>query len=307
MSQDSHGRLEAQIRSCYASWAHSYFDDYYQGVHAYPPVHAQVAKQIFIANQTRVLLDAGCGPGSFLRHIADVQMEWHGFDLVPEMANEAVRVARSLGRDNSDIWVGSVLRDESFRSPRGIEFDGAVMIGVLPHIPYEEDQSVLRRLKDSVCPGGTLVVEARNALFGLFTLNRPTFDIFTKTLMNLDSVRETLDSDEVHILEEIEADLSSRLAMNLPPMRTGSGNSLGYDEVLSRTHVPFELEKSAKLAGWVDVELHYAHFHALPPMYEKRMPERFQDLSLDRENPTDWRGVVMASTVLVSGKRPIET
>jgi SAM-dependent methyltransferase len=307
MSGEDRSKLEEQIRACYASWANSYFQDYYDNPHSYPPTHAEVVKEILLANQTKVILDAGCGPGSFLRYIADTEMEWHGFDLVPEMTAEAARVAQQQGRGNSEVWIGSVLRDESFSSPRSVKFDGAVMIGVLPHIPIEEDQKVLKRLRDAVVPGGTLIAEARNALFGLFTLNRPTFHLLTETFMNFQTVRKTSEEETLRILDEIEKDLSSRLAMNLPPKRTSSGNGPGYDDVLARMHVPFELQKSAQQAGWDEVEIHYAHFHALPPMYEGRFPDVFRKLSLDREDSRDWRGIVMASTVLVSGKRPFET
>lgn len=307
MTPETRRQLENQIRACYSSWAHTYFANYYGENSTYPPMHAEVAKRILLTNGVRRLLDAGCGPGSFLQYISDTDIEWHGFDLVPEMTAEANKVVESLGKLDSEVWTGSVLNDESFESPSGVQFDGAVLIGVLPHVPEGSDGLVLRRLLDSVGPGGTLIAEARNALFGLFSLNRPSYELFVQTLIDLDSIKAWADTAAIAVLSEVELDLKSRFAMELPPLRVGAENELGYDEVLSRTHVPFELEEVARQSGWVDVKIHYAHFHALPPMYESQFPDFYRKIGILREDPKDWRGLVMASTFLISGKKPVET
>ena len=167
------------------------------------------------------MLDAGCGPASFLRALDPDEFERFGFDLTPEMVAEAQRVLGGRG----EAWEGSVLDREAYR---GAPYDAAVCVGVLPHVPPEADEVVLRNLTAAVRPGGLVVVEARNALFGLFTLNRPTYELFRDVL-----IRDRSD-------EELEP-LRERLRMDLPPVRGGKADEPGYDEVLSRTHVPFEL------------------------------------------------------------------
>lgn len=296
--------VEAAVAACYRTWADNYYDNYYGEAAPYPPVHADLILECLRDAGVSTVLDVGCGPASFLRHIGDEPIAWHGFDLTPEMVEEAVRVADEMGRTDVQVWVGSVL-DDAFTPPTTpVAFDAAVMIGVLPHVPEGEDVAVLRRMKDAVEPGGLLLAEARNALFGLFTLNRPTYDLFTTRLVDR-RLLETHASDvERGALPGLDEALAARFRMDLPPRRQDGDRGAGYDDVLSRTHVPFELEAAAREAGWGDVELLYAHFHALPPMFERVVPETFRKASLAMEQPRDWRGTFMASTVLVSGRRP---
>ena len=299
------GQIEDAVAACYSSWADNYFDRYYGPSAPYPPVHADLILEMLLADGVTSVLDAGCGPASFLRHISDTSIQWHGFDLTPEMVKEAAKVARDLDRPSSEIWVGSVLKDDSFRSPSRTAFDGAVMVGVLPHVPAGHDEQVLRRLHDAVVPGGSLIAEARNALFGMFTLNRASFELFTETLIDWEALQREANPGEANTLEGLREALAARFRMDLPPVRSGQRGQKGYDEVLSRTHVPFELADCARRAGWRDVSLHYAHYHVLPPMFERVVPEFFRTASMAMEDPNDWRGVVMASTVIIWGRREL--
>lgn len=303
MSNPSDKRIEAAVAACYSTWADNYFDRYYGEAAPYPPVHADLILEMLLADGVTTVLDAGCGPASFLRHLSHTSLEWHGFDLTPEMVLEATRVARELNRPSSEVWVGSVLDDDAFHSPSGVVFDGAVLVGVLPHVPVESDVQVLRRLHDAVTPGGSLIAEARNALFGMFTLNRPSFELFTETLTDWEALRREADPTEASTLNGLREALAANFRMDLPPMRPGQRGQKGYDQVLSRTHVPFELAECAQRAGWNDVSLHYAHYHALPPMFETLVPNVFRGASLKMEKDDDWRGLLMASTVVVKGRR----
>jgi SAM-dependent methyltransferase len=306
MSGEDTSRIERAIAACYATWADNYYDQYYGAAAAYPPVHADVILTTLQDAGVRTVLDVGCGPASFLKHMGDAPIAWHGFDLTPEMVEEARRVAVAMGRPDSRVWVGSVLDDAAFTPPDAVAppCDGAVMVGVLPHIPADEDEAVMRRLLGAVEPGGLMIAEARNALFGLFTLNRPSFEMYVERLLDWPSLIAQAEGDEAAILTGLKEALAARFRMDLPPIRGGKAGEKGYDEVLSRTHVPFELADAARRAGWIEVELLYTHFHALPPMFERAVPRLFRAASLAMENPRDWRGMVMASTFLVTGRRP---
>ncbi|MCA1998182.1 MAG: methyltransferase domain-containing protein [Hyphomicrobiales bacterium] len=296
--------VERAIAACYATWADDYYDNYYGPAAAYPPVHADLVLRTLLEGGARCLLDAGCGPASFLRHMAHAPIAWHGFDLTPEMVARARALAAEIGRGDAEIWVGSVLDDGAFRPPgRDIAFDSAILIGVLPHIPAEEDEQVLHRLAGAVTPGGLLIAEARNALFGLFTLNRPSFELFAERLVDWPALAAAASDAERAALDGLREALAARFRMDLPPVRTGKAGEPGYDQVLSRAHVPFELAEAARRAGWIDVEILYTHFHALPPMFERVVPDLFRRASLAMENPRDWRGMVMASSFHLVGRR----
>jgi hypothetical protein len=163
----------------------------------------------------------------------------------------------------------------------------------------------LANLRDAVRPGGLVAVEARNQLFALFTLNRYSRDLFRDTLIDVGALqRQVADAGERAALEKAMAVLDERFRLDLPPTRTGHAGEPGYDEVLSRTHNPFVLRQQALEQGLTDVEVLFYHYHALPPMLEGAAPDLFRRASLAMEDPRDWRGHVMASALVLVGRRP---
>jgi len=287
---DKRARLEKQVRSCYSTWAKTYFDDYYASGTAYPPVHVDIVRGLLQRSGAKSLLDAGCGPASMLRGLADLGLELYGFDLTGEMVEEARRVMRAAGVAGERFWQGSVAEVGDYRRPPA-GYDAAICFGVLPHVPAALDRAVIANLHASLARGGMVAIEARNQLFALFTLNRYTRDFFLKELIDADALPE---SERQAIAPALEA-LEAQLRVDLPPLRPG------YDEILSRTHNPLVLRAQVEAAGFRDVRLHFYHYHALPPMLENRAPEWFRRRSLALEDPADWRGHFMASAFIVSG------
>src|SRR5438105_3529849 len=105
------------VRNCYRSWSTWYFDAYYGGKAPYPPVHADIVREILRKHGARTVLDAGCGPASMLRLLDDAGLARYGFDLTPEMIDEAKAVLGKQGADVRNLWVGSVTDSASFRPP----------------------------------------------------------------------------------------------------------------------------------------------------------------------------------------------
>lgn len=270
---------EARVRACYSTWGETYYEEYYGAGAPYPPVHRDLLLGLLREAGARRVLDAGCGPASFLRGLDPDEFERAGFDLTPEMVAEARRVLGGRG----EAWEGSVLDPAAYRGP---PYDAAVCVGVLPHVPAEADAAVLANLVAAVRPGGLVVVEARNQLFGLFTLNRYTYELFRDELLP-------------HVEEERLAPLRELVRMDLPPVRGGKADEPGYDEVLSRTHNPFVLRGQAEAAGLVGVRTLFYHYHDVPPQLGPSV-----EASLALERPDDWRGHFLASAFLLAGTRP---
>jgi 2-polyprenyl-3-methyl-5-hydroxy-6-metoxy-1,4-benzoquinol methylase len=299
--QDKARAAEAAVRACYATWAESYFADYYDSDKAYPPVHQKLIADLVTAAGARTLLDAGCGPASMLRSLTGTGAALYGFDLTPEMVAEARRVMAPYGVPAHRIWQGSVADPAAFRPPsQGPDaFDAAICVGVLPHVPAALDDAVIANLRQSVRPGGMVAIEARNQLFALFTLNRYSYEFFLEDLVPA----ETLDLFGGPDSPALDP-LKERFRTDLPPIRKGKAGEPGYDEVLSRTHNPLVLKERFAAAGFADVRLLFYHFHALPPMLEGAAPELFRQASLAMEaDPTDWRGHFMASAFILTGTR----
>lgn len=182
-------QIEDSVRRCYSTWSTSYYRDYYRSGAAYPPVHTGIVRDELVKAKAGTLLDAGCGPASMLQDLGDLGLERYGFDLTEEMVAEARRVMSAQGLDDDRVWMGSVLDRDSFRIPAG-GYDAAICFGVMPHIPAEHDETVLRNLTAAVAPGGLVLAEARNQLFALFTLNRYSRDLFRDVLIGEKGLRE---------------------------------------------------------------------------------------------------------------------
>lgn len=306
MRSEGFSRAEAQVRHCYSTWSRRYYDEYYGEDAPHPPVHRDILRDLIAGSAATSLLDAGCGPASFLRDATDLGVDLYGFDLTPEMVDEAKRVLAPAGVPGARLWEGSVLDPSAFRCPAepARRFGAAICVGVLPHIPADADDAVVAALADAVLPGGLVVAEARNQLFGLFTMNRYSHALVRDDLIGADALRARVSPEESDGLERALTRLEGMFRTDLPPVRGGHEDEPGYDEVLSRTHNPLLLAESFRRAGLVDVRTLYYHFHALPPMLEADAPRLFREASIAMEDPEDWRGLVMASAFLVAGRRP---
>jgi 2-polyprenyl-3-methyl-5-hydroxy-6-metoxy-1,4-benzoquinol methylase len=298
---------ENLIRECYSTWGSRYYADYYENSGAYPPVHTAIVRELLENIRAKTLLDAGCGPASMLRDLNQSNLQRFGFDLTPEMLTEGRRVLSAQGVPEDHLWQGSVLDPRAFSSgpiTAPERYDAAICFGVLPHVPAESDLSVLSNLTSAVRPGGMVACEARNELFSLFTLNRYSRDFFRRRLIEESKLLALAgdDAGKRSLTLALER-LDVQFRMDLPPMRKGYENEPGYDEVLSRTHNPFELRDLAVKAGLRDVEVLFYHYHALPPMLESVVPAIFRRVSLAMEDPRDWRGHFMASAFILVGYR----
>lgn len=296
---------ESIVKHCYSTWSTSYYDDYYGDKAAYPPIHRDLMKSLLEKEAPGNLLDAGCGPASFLRDMLDTNIDLFGFDLTPEMVTEGKRIFEAANLPSERVWEGSVLEPAAFVAPTGEAsggFDSAVCVGVLPHIPAECDVQVIENLRSAVKPGGLVILEARNQLFSLFTANRYSYEFMTDELIQAEPLNADANGASSDLMAALE-ELKQQYRMDLPPIRRGKEDEPGYDEVLSRTHNPLQLKQQFSEAGFTDVETLFYHFHCLPPMFEAKFPEYFRRQSLAMENPNDWRGHFMASAFLVVGRR----
>jgi SAM-dependent methyltransferase len=292
--------FEASVRQCYSTWGVSYYDEYYSDKAAYPPVHRTLIREELLRHNTRTLLDAGCGPASILRDLVDLNLDPYGFDLTPGMVTECRKVMSEAGFDENHFWEGSVTVPEHYQNPNALpEYDAAICIGVIPHIPDCEDENVFKNLRSCLRVGGMGIVEARNELFSLFTLNRYSYGYFEEQLIPVDQLRKNIGDEKTN---SIMNQMRERFRMDLPLTRKGKKEEPGYDEVLSRTHNPFKVCKQFEQSGFANTRVLFYHYHALPPMFENQAPEAFKKLSLEMElNPTDWRGHFMASAFLITG------
>src|SRR3546814_2470488 len=100
---------EGAVAACYSTWAGDYYDQYYGSAAPYPPVHADLFLELLISGGVTCLLDAGCGPASFLKHMGKTPVHWHGFDLTQDLLAWALDVAARMVRADATLWLGCVV------------------------------------------------------------------------------------------------------------------------------------------------------------------------------------------------------
>lgn len=295
--------MKKKVAQCYSTWSTTYYNEYYGKCAPYPPVQTELLRLLLKEINAKSVLDAGCGPASFLREILNDGMSLFGFDLTPEMVEEAKRIFSGHELPEENIWKGNVLDKESFVVPgdRLRKFDAVVCSGVLPHINEDDEDKVIYNMKSAVNPGGLVLLEARNQFFALFSLNRYSYDFFRNELVQADNLLEKSGEYSNKVNESLEA-MKKQFCMDLPPIRKGKKSEPGYDEVLSRTHNPLVLKEKFEKYGFAEVNLKFYHFHPLPPIFSQHIPDFFIKQGVAMENPDDWRGFFMASAFFVVGK-----
>jgi 2-polyprenyl-3-methyl-5-hydroxy-6-metoxy-1,4-benzoquinol methylase len=305
-SSNERREVERSVARCYSMWGETYYRDYYGNKAAYPPVHRDLIVSLVNEHGAKRVIDAGCGPASVLRHLVTPGRDLYGFDLTPEMIAEARRVMSEFGLGPARLWLGNILERESFKGPDNklVPYDCAICIGVLPHLPEGSEGTLIDNLYAAVRPGGLALVEGRNELFSLFTLNRYSHDFFLEQLVRSDELLHDA-KDEMPALQEQLAALKAMFRTDLPPLRKGQGSRPGYDEIVSRLHNPMDLAKQVEAKGFRDVRTLFYHFHCLPPMFGANVPKLFLERSLAMEqNPQDWRGYFMASAFIIAATKP---
>jgi len=283
------------VEACYDEWSASYFDEYYGENAPYPPVHVNLIVDVLSAHGAQRVLDAGCGPASIVRMLVKRGFDCWGFDLSPGMVEEARVALREIGIPSEErIWQGDASQASSYHAPaEGEAFDAAMAIGVLPHMSPAQTHATFENLRNAVRPGGLVIVQARNALFSLFTMNRNTHDFVRDELMVVG------DDDNQAFAEAALAQMSEHLQMDLPANRGGAG----YDDTQPRAENPLTFSAKFAACGFRDVQTLFYHYHAAPPMCEGIDPKTFRTMSLAMENPKDWRGHFMASSFMLAGIR----
>lgn len=121
------------------------------------PAFGAIAHGDWIPPGCRVL-DLGCGQGllASLLIAADRGCEVHGIELMPA---DVARARAALG-DRARIEQGDI-RDAPFGHP-----DVAVILDVLHYIDRPAQESVLRRLREAIVPGGLLLLRVGDAAAG---------------------------------------------------------------------------------------------------------------------------------------------
>lgn len=296
---------EREVSDYYRSVAAGYREQYEPAYGEYPANLKRL--ELILARLgalgARSLLDCGCGEGTPMRRIHAQGVDVWGFDLEPAMVELARENLGEIGLSER-VWRGDVSDPASFRPadhgfPAGV--DVCMATGVFPHVA--DEAAALKGMASAISNDGRLLVEFRNELFALYTLNRYSFEFFRDQLVDFDGLRRR-HPDRTEALDRIEQELAGFFALDQPERRTGDGEAPGYDEIPARFRNPLRLDGLFASAGLMIDRIHYYHYHAFPPLFEAHDSDLFKELSLELEHKTSsWRGAFMCSAYVVEARR----
>jgi 2-polyprenyl-3-methyl-5-hydroxy-6-metoxy-1,4-benzoquinol methylase len=244
----------------------------------------------------RRVYEVGVGEGTPLTTIARMGVDVAGCDISQAMVDTAQARFAEAGLDPELISWGDVEDSVTIaHSRRDGPFDAVIAAGVLPHVSNE--LLMLENVRMLLRDGGTALIEFRNKLFSLFTLNSKTKEFV------LDDLLAGVDPQVKAVVEQ---DLDARLALDQPRRRdmTADGAGPGYDAILSKFHNPFEVLELFRRAGFSGARIHWYHFHPAPPMLEPQIGEGFRKAAFALEHdPSDWRGMFLCSAGVVEATK----
>src|SRR6185295_4531812 len=106
-------------------------------------------------------------------------------------------------------------------------FDAVVATGVFPH--NLDDARAYAAVRQVLAERGTALIEYRNELMSLFSLNQYSYQFFTRRLLDLPGLPADLGA-------AVEAFLADRFAVQ--PIERERGKPLHYAGILARFHNP---------------------------------------------------------------------
>jgi 2-polyprenyl-3-methyl-5-hydroxy-6-metoxy-1,4-benzoquinol methylase len=256
----------------------------------------QILIRLLSGSAAKRVYEVGVGEGTPLMTMAKAGFEVAGCDISEKMVIKARENFKASGLSEHLISWGDV-EDSTTLAPqlRDGKFDAVIAAGVLPHV--KNDSLFLQNLKMIVRPGGKVLIEFRNKLFSLFTMNR-----YTKEFILDDLLRDVSPS----VKEAVAVELNKRLATEVPPVRTTNekGEGPGFDLIPAKFHNPFELTDTFARNGYSDLKIHWYHYHAALPMLEQNIGAAFRSESIRLEHEGSWRGYFLCSAGVMEGTLP---
>ena len=237
----------------------------------------------------KTVLDAGCGSGVPLVTFLKAGFDAYGFDRSPEMVDETRKRVESAGFEKHRVFQGDL---DSFERPIGAPFDVVCGLGSVYYTP--NTVTTLRHVGSHVKDDGDLIFSLRNELFSLCSQNEYSADYLLRNIFAISNTTGSLRDDVLNFFAE-----------RYPKMNVEKlFENVDERAIKSHLHNPLTIESSLLTPSGLRLEgLYYYHFHALPPIFEHTHQSEFYELSAQCENPTDWRGVVMASCFVVHAKK----
>jgi 2-polyprenyl-3-methyl-5-hydroxy-6-metoxy-1,4-benzoquinol methylase len=235
------------------------------------------------------VFELGIGDGSPITAMGKMGLRVGGCDLSEGMLTVARAQFVAAGLDPALLTWGDIQDGDSLAAAAATgPYDAVMALGVLPHVRSEDD--VVDNMSRFIEPGGTLFLQFRNSMMSMYSFNRLTMEFMLDDLLK--DVPAT-------IKDAVATELAPRLAMDKPPMRTGTAEAPGYDEILAKFHNPFELAELVQSHGFSNLKFHWYNYHPAPPMLAGSLGQSFREAGIALEDTDTWRGMFLCSAGVI--------
>lgn len=227
------------------------------------------------------LLDVGCGTGIPLLEFLKLGFDAKGCDFVDASILISQAYLQKHGYDMNLVFKADIENRSTLPQKK---FDIITSVGVFPHII--NDKKTLQNMKKLLNKNGLVLLQFKNDLFNLFTLNAYS-KIFFQKLIDYEKL-------PTFLKKEVDEFYKKRLSIG------GINSQFG---ILSKFHNPLTIQDELfKPMGFEVKHIHFFHYHRLPPIFQLKNNALFKKLGDEMENPRDWRGYFMASSFIIEAQ-----
>jgi SAM-dependent methyltransferase len=260
-----------------------------QEVYPANAIRLEIILKLLHEHNCKSVLDVGCGSGGPLIRFLQEGYDACGFDFSEEMVSTCKKQLQNEGFDSAKAFHGDIEIKESLPQKK---FDGIVATGVFPH--NIDDHAAYDNLNAHLKRNGVALIEYRNILMSLFSLNRYSEPFFWHDLIDGDKLTHNLcEETRKYLANKFDTDIKS----------VGKPRTIEYANILARFHNPLTLAKEIAAYGFKLLRVHYYHYHCTLPHLEKDFRTEFWESSIKMENPQDWRGMFLCSAFVAEIKK----
>jgi 2-polyprenyl-3-methyl-5-hydroxy-6-metoxy-1,4-benzoquinol methylase len=244
--------------------------------------------------EVKSVYEVGTGEGTPLAVLGKKGFLVAGCDISEKMVERTKAHLQNVSLDPERVQFGDIEKFETISNQLDLgPFDALFAFGVMPHVA--DDDIVFENYKKLIKSNGRVFIEFRNKLFSLFTFNRYTRDFIVDDLLAEFSPK---------VKDLVAKDLENRVEMQLPEKRPPSqAGGISYDEIPAKYHNPFEVEDFFKKHGFSDIQFHWYHYHAAPPLLEPENRDLFwKEASKMETFDNSWRGFFLCSAFVIEAQ-----
>ena len=232
------------------------------------------------------IIDAGCGAGMPLIYIKKKGFNIRGYDKAKNMVIKAKENLKE-NKFSSDL----IFYDD-FENPKKVKNSSVDCILGMGAFYYSKNfKKTILNQKKKLKPNGRIIFSARNRLFDIATLNN-----YTRKFL-----------DDLYELKYLKKEWKQKyisLTKNFSDRKKYKFKNIDEKGVVNhKPHNPLTINNEMKKLGFIVENLYFYHFHPLPPLFENYDKIYYRKNSWKMEDPSDWRGYLIASAMVVDCKK----